>query len=95
MKPVCLVLFFFKVLNGLDVLLRNDLGAVKRQFVAQSVIGVYKDLTADQFRRFAHHARSDHLTGLLLFFFKRSRQEEQSFHVVGLCKSVQKYWGGG
>ncbi|KAF4090913.1 hypothetical protein AMELA_G00031030 [Ameiurus melas] len=42
-----------QVLNGLDVLLRNDLGAVKQQFVAQSVIGVYKNLTADQFRRLA------------------------------------------
>ncbi|XP_053085264.1 uncharacterized protein strc1 [Pangasianodon hypophthalmus] len=42
-----------QVLNGLDVLLRNDLGAVKQQFVAQSVIGVYKNLTAEQFRRLA------------------------------------------
>ncbi|KAG7315056.1 hypothetical protein KOW79_021144 [Hemibagrus wyckioides] len=42
-----------QVLNGLDVLLRNELGDVKQQFVAQSVFGVYKNLTADDFRRLA------------------------------------------
>ncbi|TST35120.1 Stereocilin [Bagarius yarrelli] len=40
-----------QVLNGLDVLLRNELGAVKQQFVAQRVFGVYKNLTTDDFRR--------------------------------------------
>ncbi|KAK3510278.1 hypothetical protein QTP70_032702, partial [Hemibagrus guttatus] len=42
-----------QLLNGLDVLLRNELGNVKQQFVAQSVFGVYKNLTAEDFRRLA------------------------------------------
>ncbi|KAI4871925.1 hypothetical protein NFI96_017914, partial [Prochilodus magdalenae] len=42
-----------QLLDGLDVLLRNDMGPLKQQFVAQSVIGGYKNLTADQFRRLA------------------------------------------
>ncbi|KAI5626156.1 stereocilin-like, partial [Silurus asotus] len=43
-----------QVLNGLDVLLKNNLGAMKQQFVAQSVFGLYKNLTAEQLSRLAN-----------------------------------------
>ncbi|XP_060767545.1 stereocilin [Neoarius graeffei] len=56
-----------QVLNGLDVLLRNDLGAVKQQFVAQSVIGVYKNLTEEQFRRLAKLTCQANVSDLLAY----------------------------
>uniref|UniRef100_W5LJ55 Stereocilin 1 n=1 Tax=Astyanax mexicanus TaxID=7994 RepID=W5LJ55_ASTMX len=40
-----------QLLNGLDILMRNDLGTLKQQFIAQSVIAAYKNLTMDQFKR--------------------------------------------
>ncbi|XP_076855509.1 stereocilin [Brachyhypopomus gauderio] len=40
-----------QLLEGLNVLLRNDLEPLKQQFIAQSIIGEYRNLTADQFRR--------------------------------------------
>lgn len=61
------VFVFFQVLNGLDVLLKNDLGAVKQQFVAQSITGVYKNLTVEQFRRFARDDKPDRLFIFKLF----------------------------
>ncbi|KAL7833698.1 hypothetical protein AOLI_G00286580 [Acnodon oligacanthus] len=42
-----------QLLYGLDILLRNELGLLKQQFIAQRIIGGYKNLTADQFRRLA------------------------------------------
>ncbi|XP_036439770.1 stereocilin [Colossoma macropomum] len=42
-----------QLLDGLDVLLRNELGPLKQQFIAQRIIGGYKNLTTDQFRRLA------------------------------------------
>ncbi|KAF5904405.1 stereocilin-like, partial [Clarias magur] len=56
-----------QILSGLDVLLRNDLGLVKEQFVAQSVIGVYKNLTAEQFKRLASLTCQANVSDLLAY----------------------------
>ncbi|XP_056609124.1 stereocilin [Triplophysa dalaica] len=39
-----------QILNGLDVLKSNVLGPLKQQFIAQRVIGAFRNLTADQFK---------------------------------------------
>ncbi|XP_077442523.1 uncharacterized protein strc1 [Stigmatopora argus] len=40
-----------QLLDGLDVLQRNNLTLLKQEFVAQSIIGTYKNLTAQDFIR--------------------------------------------
>ncbi|XP_077420967.1 stereocilin isoform X2 [Vanacampus margaritifer] len=40
-----------QLLDGLDVLQRNNLTSLKQEFVAQSIIGTYKNLTAHLFNR--------------------------------------------
>ncbi|KAJ8247821.1 hypothetical protein GJAV_G00250900 [Gymnothorax javanicus] len=39
-----------QLLDGLDVLLRNPLSPVQKQFVAQSLVGTHKNLTTDVFQ---------------------------------------------
>lgn len=56
---VCVCRFIGKLLDGLDVLMENDLGPLKQQFVAQSIIGGYRNLTADQFRRSEQNANTE------------------------------------
>ncbi|XP_045081401.1 uncharacterized protein LOC123492685 [Coregonus clupeaformis] len=40
-----------QLLNGMDVLLMNTLSPLQQQFVAESLIGTFRNLTAEQFRR--------------------------------------------
>lgn len=40
-----------QLLDGLDVLQRNTLTPLKEEFIAQSIIGTYKNLTAKDFIR--------------------------------------------
>ncbi|XP_077374382.1 uncharacterized protein strc1 [Festucalex cinctus] len=40
-----------QLLDGLDVLQRNNLTSLKQEFVAQSIVGTYKNLTAHDFIR--------------------------------------------
>ncbi|KAK1802165.1 hypothetical protein P4O66_021833, partial [Electrophorus voltai] len=56
-----------QLLDGLDVLLRNDLEPLKEEFVAQSIIGKYRNLTADQFRRLATLTCQANLNSLLVY----------------------------
>ncbi|XP_061669380.1 stereocilin [Syngnathoides biaculeatus] len=44
-------LFPAQLLDGLDVLQRNNLTSLKQEFVAQSIIGTYKNLTSHDFIR--------------------------------------------
>lgn len=40
-----------QLLDGLDVLQRNTLSPLKEEFIAQTIIGTYKNLTAADFIR--------------------------------------------
>lgn len=42
---------YLQLLDGLDVLQRNTLTPLKQEFIAQSIIGTYKNLTAAHFIR--------------------------------------------
>ncbi len=41
-----------QLLDGLDVVQRNTLTSLKQEFVAHSIIGTYRNLTAQDFTRF-------------------------------------------
>lgn len=44
-----------QLLDGLDVLLINPLSPLQEQFVAQTILGMFTNLTADDFRRLVCH----------------------------------------
>lgn len=40
-----------QLLDGLDVLQRNTLTSLKQEFIANSIVGTYRNLTAQDFTR--------------------------------------------
>ncbi|XP_062327175.1 stereocilin isoform X2 [Osmerus eperlanus] len=56
-----------QILDGLDVLLRNPLTLLQQQFVAQSVFGTFRNLTAMQFHRLGNLSCLAEPQNLLLY----------------------------
>ncbi|XP_049573890.2 stereocilin [Syngnathus scovelli] len=65
-----------QLLDGLDVLQRNSLTSLKQEFVSQSIIGTYKDLTAHDFIRLGSLSCLAEPSDLLAY------QGSQAFRVI-------------
>ncbi|XP_042583590.1 stereocilin isoform X1 [Cyprinus carpio] len=56
-----------QLLDGLDVLMSNPLGLLKQQFIAQSLIGTFGNLTVDQIRRLGNLSCLAHPSQLMAY----------------------------
>ncbi|XP_016140907.1 stereocilin [Sinocyclocheilus grahami] len=56
-----------QLLNGLDVLMSNTLSPLKQQFIAQSLIGTFRNLTVDEFRRLGNLSCLAHPSQLMAY----------------------------
>ncbi|XP_073692719.1 uncharacterized protein strc1 [Garra rufa] len=56
-----------QLLDGLDVLMSNELGLLKQQFIAQSLIGTFGNLTVDQFKRLGNLSCLAHPSQLMAY----------------------------
>ncbi|MFT7816572.1 stereocilin-like [Arapaima gigas] len=56
-----------QLLDGLDEILKNPLSSTQEQFVAQSIVGFFTNLTADDFRRLGNLTCLSHPKDLLVY----------------------------